>query len=63
MKIMWIEQELDVVIDYFAQDFKPKDGEITRIDWFIDHVKDKVIFKLFVKEMTDVASDEAREVG
>lgn len=45
---------LSTVMDYFTRGFKPRTGEkIAGIEWFLDPVKQKVIFKMSIQTPHD----------
>lgn len=42
---------LDEVMDYFAKNFQPFDGEkIVTTEWYLDQSKGKVVFRLYVQK-------------
>ena len=50
MKIEYSEIDIDTVMEYFKKDFKDQKGNIiSRVDWFYDSNKGKVIFKLYIE--------------
>jgi hypothetical protein len=46
IKIQWQQVELDSVIDYYVKGFGV---EISNYEFYIDPVKKKVIFKLYIE--------------
>ena len=54
MSIKWQAENLETVIRYFIDSYKPKHGEkIVNAEWFIDTAKGKVVFRLYVDEPPD----------
>lgn len=55
MNIQWQKHKLDDVMDYFVHGFAPKkDGtKVLRAEWFVDPVKNTVVFMLYVDEPPD----------
>lgn len=48
--IQYVEHSIEDVLDYFTEEFKCQQGEkVTKYEHFIDPVKGKVIFKLYVE--------------
>ena len=50
LKIIYQEESINNVFRYFAKGFKT-DAEV--VDWFIDPVKETIIFKFYVREKTN----------
>ncbi len=47
----WQEHSLKTVMNYFKKGFDARIGEeIVDVEWFIDPVKEKAIFKLVVRK-------------
>ena len=46
----YCEIDLSEVINYYSKDFDFKNQECISIEYFIDTIKQKVIFKAFLKE-------------
>lgn len=54
MIIHYQEARFDDVLYFFAKSFKPRDGEkIDHVEFFVDPVKNVVVFKLYVREKED----------
>lgn len=46
-KIIYQEEDLDLVMSYFARNYNTK---IINTDWFLDAAKNVVVFKLVIEE-------------
>jgi hypothetical protein len=60
MNIHYQEVKLDTVLSHFAQGFEPKANQtISSTDWFVDHRKGVVVFKLYTQ---DIDPAEQRQI-
>lgn len=52
IRIEHVESELKTILDKWAEDFKPTETKehLFAYDWFLDPVKGKVIFRLYVSD-------------
>ena len=51
MKIEYVECDIRKIMNYFAEGFSI--NQLRQPEWFIDSVKNTVVFKLYVQEESD----------
>jgi hypothetical protein len=49
-RIAHVEESLDAILDYFLSGYKlPKGEKILKAEWFVDQSRNRVIYRLIIK--------------
>ncbi len=58
MKVQFVETSLDDVLDYFVKGYNMPFHDMVHYDTFVDHVKGKVVIKMWLDEKPKELTDE-----